>query len=293
MAPRQENEDRPSMTDTAALDTRAWVDHWDRLGEGWDKWADRLAQQAEGLNQPLIAAAGVGAGDRVLDLASGTGEPALSLAKVVGAQGRVVATDPAPRMLAGLRRRAEQAGLGNLSVEAAEMQDLPFADASFDRVTCRFGIMFVPDAARAFAEVRRVLRPGGSAAFMVWGPQSDNAVLGTVIAWGVRRFGTSDAARYEAPFGYGAAGRLADAMQAGGLQATEERELRFTPEVDAAVPFWRPPLGMTFGPEMEQLAEAERHAADADLKAAFAAFLDGGVYRLPMHVRIGIGHAGS
>lgn len=127
---------------------------------------------------------------------------------------------------------------------------------------------------------------------MVWGPQADNAVLGTVIAWGVRRFGASDAARYEAPFGYGAAGRLSAAMQAGGLQATQERELRFTPEVDAAVPFWRAPLGMTFGPEMERLEEAERHVADADLKEAFSAFLDGGVYRLPMHVRIGTGRAG-
>lgn len=279
------------MTDVAGLDTAAWVAHWDRLGPGWDRWADRMARQAEGLNRPLLEAAGVREGERVLDLASGTGEPALSLARAVGPSGLVIATDPAPSMLAGLRRRAAEAGLANLRAEAAEMQALPFEDGGFDRVTCRFGIMFVPDAARAFAEVRRVLRPGGTAAFMVWGPQADNAVLGTVIDWGLRYFGLDDRARYEAPFGYGAPGRLAAAMTAGGLREAEEQELRFVAEVDAEVPFWRPPLGITFGPEMEALDEAGRQQADAALQAAMDRFRDGSHYRLPMHVRIGIARA--
>lgn len=277
--------------DAAGLDTETWIAHWDRLGPGWDRWADRMAQQAEGLNRPLIEAAGVQPGDTVLDLASGAGEPALSVAQAVGPSGRVVATDPAPSMLAGLRRRAAAAGLQNLTVQQADMQSLPFADASFDRVTCRFGIMFVPDATRAFAEVRRVLRPGGSAAFLVWGPQADNAVLGTVIGWGMKRFAVAEPGRYAAPFGYGETGRLAAAMTAGGLQEAQERELRFAPEVDAGLPFWRPPLGITFGPDMEALDEPARHAADAELKAALAGFLDGAVYRLPMHVRIGTAHA--
>ncbi len=277
--------------DAAGLDTDSWIAHWDRLGPGWDRWADRMAQQAEGLNRPLIAAAGVQPGDSVLDLASGAGEPALGVAQAVGPTGRVVATDPAPTMLAGLRRRADAAGLRNLEVRQADMQALPFGDASFDRVTCRFGIMFVPDAARAFAEVRRVLRPGGSAAFLVWGPQADNAVLGTVIDWGVKRFAVADTARYVAPFGYGGAGRLAAAMTAGGLEDAQERELRFAPEVDAGVPFWRAPLGITFGPDMEALDEPARQAADAELKAALERYRDGAVYRLPMHVRIGTARA--
>ena len=279
------------MHDAEGLDTRTWIDHWDRLGPGWEKWADRMAQQAEGLNRPLIEAAGGQPGEHVLDLASGTGEPALSLAAAVGPSGRVVATDPAPNMLAGLRRRADAAGHRHVEAHLADMQDLPFDDDSFDRVTCRFGIMFVPDAARAFAEVRRVLRPGGQAAFLVWGPQADNAVLGTVVDWGMAHFGITEAARYRAPFGYGTPGRLAAAMTQGGLSAAEEREIRFTPEVDAGVPFWRPPMGITFGPEVEALDDAGSAAADAALKAAFERFRDGAAYRLPMHVRIGVARA--
>ena len=108
-----------------------------------------------------------------VDLASGPGEPAVTIARLVGPDGGVVATDLVEEMLAGARRRIAD-GVGNLEAQTADMQDLPFADGSFDRVTCRFGIMFAPEPARAFAEVRRVLRPGGKCAFMVWGPRAQH-----------------------------------------------------------------------------------------------------------------------
>src|SRR5439155_5325472 len=117
--------------------------------------------------------AGLWPGLDVLDLASGTGEPALTLAPLVLPGGTVTATDLLPEILAVAEEQAAQQGRANLRCGVADAGDLPFADASFDRVTCRFGVMFFPDVPRALREVCRVLRPGGRAAFTAWGPAAE------------------------------------------------------------------------------------------------------------------------
>lgn len=99
--------------------------------------------------------------DAVLELASGTGEVAAALA---GRVGRLVATDIAPAMVEAAKRR-QLPGVEHLVMD---MQQLELPDAEFDEVVCRFGYMLVPDRARAFAETRRVLRPGGTLAFATW-----------------------------------------------------------------------------------------------------------------------------
>ena len=101
--------------------------------------ADQMADMADRFNQPLIDAIGVAPGHDVLDLASGTGEPALSLARRVGPSGQITATDLVPEMLEGAKRRARAAGLANIRFEAADMERLPFPDSSFDRLTCQIG----------------------------------------------------------------------------------------------------------------------------------------------------------
>ncbi|NIQ57260.1 MAG: methyltransferase domain-containing protein, partial [Gemmatimonadetes bacterium] len=113
---------------------------WQAKGPSWDRWADVVGETADRLNDPLVDAAGVARGETVLDLASGTGEPALNVARRVGADGLVVATDLAEEMLAGARRRAAAAGLAHLGFAVADMEALPFPGRRFDRVTCRFGI---------------------------------------------------------------------------------------------------------------------------------------------------------
>ena len=140
--------------------------YWETRGAFWDRWADVVAEWAARVNEPLIAAARLAPGMRVLDLASGTGQPALSIAERLGPRGEVVATDLVSKMLAGAKRRAAASGRSNIRFGLADMAALPFRARCFDRITCRFGIMFVPAVAAALAEVRRVLVPGGRAAFM-------------------------------------------------------------------------------------------------------------------------------
>ncbi len=109
-------------------------------------------------------------GMQVLDLASGTGEPAITLAMRVGAQGRVTALDLSADLLEIANGRARERGLENFLTQRADAHALPFADNSFDVATCRFGVMFFRDVALALRELHRVLRPGARSCFLAWGP---------------------------------------------------------------------------------------------------------------------------
>ncbi len=149
---------------------------------GWRKWSSKLAVQSRAATEAIVQAAHISAGMRILDLASGSGEPALTLAEGVGPSGHVTATDWSPGMLSIAEDLARVRGLTNVSFHTADAESLPFEDESFDRVTCRFGAMFFPDAHRAFSELRRVLRPEGWTSMVVWTEPGQ-------LAWGAL-FGT-------------------------------------------------------------------------------------------------------
>ncbi|MFQ5786274.1 MAG: class I SAM-dependent methyltransferase [Alphaproteobacteria bacterium] len=264
---------------------------WTRRSNAWDRWADHIAELAARLNQPLLDAARLAPGQNVLDLASGTGEPALTSARRVGPDGVVTATDLVPEMLASARRRAADAGLDNLRFEIADMEALPFAAARFDRVVCRFGVMFCPRADAAFAEARRVLRPGGRAAFMVWGPRADNTMFEVVQTVAPEFVETPAFTGALTPFRFGEPGALEAALAEAGFDRVEEREIRFAPTPPRGSRFWRHNLEMSFGGRLDALAPDRRAALDAALDEAFARYLDGEVYRIAAHARIGVGDA--
>jgi ubiquinone/menaquinone biosynthesis C-methylase UbiE len=107
-------------------------------------------------------------GMQILDLASGTGEPAITLARRIGPEGRVTATDLSADLLEIAKTRAQANGLTNVVTRRADAHELPFPDNSFDLATSRFGIMFFSDVERALRELKRVLRPEARACFLVW-----------------------------------------------------------------------------------------------------------------------------
>ena len=109
-------------------------------------------------------------GMQVLDLASGTGEPAITIASRVGPGGQVTALDLSSELLDIAADRARQRSLTNISFRQADAHRLPFPNHSFDLITSRFGVMFFEDAVGALREALRVLKQGGRACFLVWGP---------------------------------------------------------------------------------------------------------------------------
>jgi len=109
-----------------------------------------------------VEQAAVRPGDCVLDLAGGTGDLAILLARKVGADGRVVLADINAAMLAEGRKRVVDAGIaGNLALAVADAENLPFADSSFDCITIAFGLRNVTDKPAALRSMHRVLKPGG------------------------------------------------------------------------------------------------------------------------------------
>jgi SAM-dependent methyltransferase len=157
---------------------------WHQAAEGWRKWWQPIEALLRTAGERLIDLTAIRPGERVLDLATGVGEPALSAARVVGLEGRVVGTDIAPGMLEIARGRAKEAGLDNAEFLEMDAEALEFPESSFDVVLCRFGLMFLPDVEAALRGIRRVLVPGGRFAASVWGPPErvpfNAVILGTV-----------------------------------------------------------------------------------------------------------------
>src|SRR4051794_32223261 len=146
---------------------------WARLSGSWDKWDAIIMDQLGPVGAAIIERLDVVEDQQHLDIASGTGEPGLTIARR-SPKGRVVLTDLAPEMLAVAARRADAQGITNIETKVCSADDLPFGDAMFDSVSVRFGYMFFPDAARATAEFVRVLAPGGRICASVWVKPEEN-----------------------------------------------------------------------------------------------------------------------
>jgi len=150
---------------------------WNRVAGGWEKWDRFFDEQMAFLNHRLVADARLRSGLRVLDLGSGTGYPAILAAQIVGADGDVVGIDLAEQMLEAARRKADSLNLSNVTFRPGDVTTLPFEEASFDAVTSRFCLMFLPEIPKAVAEMARVLKPDSWSAAAVWSVPEKNPYL--------------------------------------------------------------------------------------------------------------------
>ena len=141
---------------------------WDDSAEGWRRWWPAFERAAQLVNDKLVALAQVRAGSRVLDIATGSGEPALTAARVCGLTGRVVALDLSAGMLAIARERIDAARLANVELVESDAASLAFDSHSFDAALCRWGLMFMPDLDSVLRGLHRVLKPGARFATAVW-----------------------------------------------------------------------------------------------------------------------------
>ena len=145
---------------------------WDAVAVGWRKWWDTFERGAQHVSDRLMELAEVAPGQRVLDVATGIGEPACTAARLVGPAGHVVATDQAPQMLAIARDRSDALGLANMELREMDAEALALPENNFDAILCRWGLMFLPNLAAALSGMRRLLTPppppSGGGAAAVW-----------------------------------------------------------------------------------------------------------------------------
>jgi len=144
------------------------IKRWKSSAPFWEKHRDIIRGMFVPITQALIKDAGIGSEDSVLDVATGPGEPALSVAALAGPNGKVFGVDPIQGMVAAARSEAERLGLKNAKFEVAFADDLPFSAGTFDAVISRFGVMFFPAPLDAVRELLRVLKPGRKLALAVW-----------------------------------------------------------------------------------------------------------------------------
>ena len=269
--------------------------NWNDRARHWAKAAPAGAPTASAMqiNRNLIACARLKPGDHVLDLASGTGEPAISMALAVG-HGSVTATDATQAMLDVAITRAAKLGLENISFQVTPMEAIAYPDNRFDAVTCRFGLMHSDDAAAGLSQARRVLKPGGRAAFVVHGPAAPNNQWWLVHGAANEFFGSPSDARPARRNRYSGEGETGVLLQAAGFTDIEEKlfttEIRHRIVPDGGGPaIWRPMLERDFAQPLADLDAAAAAELEQRLAAAFAEFQDGDEYVLSASQRITTG----
>jgi SAM-dependent methyltransferase len=147
---------------------RANLEGWNRSASGWERRNAEVQRWAAGVAQRLVDRLDPQPGETILELAAGIGDTGFLAAERLGANGTLLSTDFAPEMVAAAERRSAELGLANVAHRVVDAEQIPLEDASVDGVLCRWGYMLMPDPGAAFAETRRVLRPGGRLAFAVW-----------------------------------------------------------------------------------------------------------------------------
>src|ERR671932_1397015 len=164
----------PTQPEAARQRSRAT---WDAVATGWYTQREEIWESSRPVSEWMIQRLDPQPGDTVLELAAGLGDTGLRAARLVGRSGRVIITDFAPEMVAAARQRAEEIGAENAEFRTLDAERMDLETNSVDGVLCRWGYMLMIDPAAAFAETRRVLRPGGRLAFSVWAARERNPTL--------------------------------------------------------------------------------------------------------------------
>ena len=146
---------------------------WDSVALGWQRWWPKFEDGAAAVSERMVELCGAAPGQRVLDVATGIGEPALRLARRVGPTGRVLAIDLAPQMLLLARQRAQAAGLDNIEFREMDMERPELERASFQAATWRWGPMLMRDPVAALVQLRLALARDARLATAVWGSGKD------------------------------------------------------------------------------------------------------------------------
>ena len=242
---------------------------WNRFSAGWRKWDDFTMDWLRPMGEEIISSLDLQPTDIVLDVAAGTGEPGLTIATIVP-NGKVVITDLAEKMLAVARDNAAKKGITNYETVACDVSELPFGDATFDAVSCRFGFMFFPDMLMAAREMVRVLKPGGKLAAAVWGMPEKNFWI-TAIMSTINRNMQLPAPAPGAPgmFRCGSPGFLADLVRQAGLKNVTETEVTGTLNCGTNDNYWNF-MNEVAAPVVFALSKADEATKDKIQQEVFA-----------------------
>src|SRR5213592_4229493 len=212
------------------------LDAWQTSARYWDKYRVLIAQMFAPLTAGLVEEAQIRIGQKVLDIGGGSGEPSLTISRIVGPTGSVTYTDPVAGMLESAQAEAARRGVTNIHFRQCSANDLPFETCTFDVAVGRLSAMFFADPIAAVREALRVLLEDGSVAFAVWGSSEANPFFSTVINV-IDRFLEGYPQDSDAPdtFRFAVPGELAGILEQADAKNVTERQLNF--RIEAAISF--------------------------------------------------------
>lgn len=155
---------------------------WDSVANNWQKWWKTIERGAEKVSKRLIELAEIKPGSRVLDIATGIGEPSITAADLVGKSGYVLATDISPQMLSVAKQRAISLGLQDvIEFKEGDAETIDLPPSTFDASLCRCGLMFLPDLNAGLSNIHRSLKVGGHFAAAVWASPDQDTLSATTM----------------------------------------------------------------------------------------------------------------
>jgi SAM-dependent methyltransferase len=264
----------------------------DKTVAAWRKWHAQIAAFTRGATEAILEASHLRPGMRVLDLACGVGDPALSIAGEVAPSGRVTATDLGPGMMSLAKELARKKSITNIEFREANAESLPFADESYDVLTCRFGIMFFPDLPKALRECFRVLKPGGRAAFVAWGKKEQPFFTTTagIILKHVPVPPPPPDPDGPSLFMFGERDRLRHALKAAGFAHVHEEDRIIAGRWASSIEeYWEQftEVAAPFRPLLDQLTPEKMAQARSEIFAALKKFWNGKELNMPLEIVIG------
>ena len=268
----------------AAKYKNAQREQWNKDGAAWRRWNPTLDRWYGEPTRRMLDLARIRPGQRILDVAAGAGEPAVSAAERVGPDGYVLATDLSEGIVELARQVALERGQAQVETRAMDGEALDLPAASFDAVLCRLGLMYMPHPVTALREWRRVLKEGGRVAVVVFSTPDRNP-WGAVPASIIRRRAQlpPPAPGQPGPFSLGDPGVLEDAFRRAGFAQPEVHAVPVPHRAARAAEYVRVAREAFggFNAMMAQLSPPEREAAWNEIEASMRSFESHGGFEAP------------
>ena len=286
-------DDKPQFDPIKYKDTTK--KQWETAADAWHRWGSTLARWLGPATEVMLDMAEVRSGDRVLDVAAGTGEQTMAAARRVGPSGYVLATDISPNILELAARDINAAGFTMVETRVMDGEDLSeLADASFDVVISRVGLIYFPDQQKALRGMLRVLKPGGRIGAIVYSTADKNPFFSIPISISRRRANLPPPLPGQpGPFSLGATGALESAYKKAGFGDVQtcliSAPLRLS-SVAECIRFERESFG-ALHQMMAGLSEAEREETWQEIEQELRQFEGADGFAGPCEMRVGIARA--
>lgn len=211
---------------------------WNKFSPGWRKWDVLVLDFLKPVGDELIKSVSLKPDYRVLDVATGTGEPGLTAATKVK-KGKVIGTDLSEEMVKIAEDNARMRRIKNFETVVCDVSSLPFEGNYFNAVICRFGFMFFPDMLASAKEMTRVLKAGGKISTSVWSPPEKNPWATTIVGTINKMMGLTPPSS-EAPglFRCAENGMMKKLFEQAGLKNVKETEVKVKQRFDSAEEYW-------------------------------------------------------